>query len=215
MVSFPCLSSFSRAVPLSCPTLALPCRAQECSSRHSLIVPAIAYSNTSCFVCYPLNAHDSDAGAAFGMGAIGGTILHFVKGLRNSPNGARLIGAVDAVKLRAPVLGGSFAVWGLLFSSFDCSLQGIRGKEDPWNSIASGAMTSGVLASRSGIRAIGRNAVFGGVILALIEGVTIAFTRQMSQPPISPEDMVKLREDMERSKAEQRGEGLAAASHLA
>lgn len=52
-----------------------------------------------------------DVGGAYSMGAIGGSIWHSVKGARNSPRGARLLGAVDAVKLRAPKLGGAFAVW--------------------------------------------------------------------------------------------------------
>ena len=43
---------------------------------------------------------------------------------------------------------GNFAVWGGLFSTFDCCLMGIRGKEDPWNSIGSGAITGAVLAAR-------------------------------------------------------------------
>lgn len=44
---------------------------------------------------------------------------------------------------------GSFAVWGGLFSTIDCGLVRIRGKEDPWNSITSGAMTGAILAARS------------------------------------------------------------------
>lgn len=43
---------------------------------------------------------------------------------------------------------GQFAVWGGLFSTFDCSLVAIRGKEDAWNAISAGAMTGGVLAAR-------------------------------------------------------------------
>jgi hypothetical protein len=43
---------------------------------------------------------------------------------------------------------GNFAVWGGLFSTFDCCLMGLRGKEDPWNSIGSGAITGAVLAAR-------------------------------------------------------------------
>ena len=43
---------------------------------------------------------------------------------------------------------GNFAVWGGLYSTFDCVLIGIRKKEDPWNSIGSGAITGGVLAAR-------------------------------------------------------------------
>ncbi|OSX73684.1 hypothetical protein BU14_0331s0002 [Porphyra umbilicalis] len=72
-----------------------------------------------------------DVGGAFAMGAIGGTIWHSIKGARSSPSGARFRGAIDAVKLRVPVLGGSFAVWGGLFSTFDCALVGLRGVEDP------------------------------------------------------------------------------------
>lgn len=44
---------------------------------------------------------------------------------------------------------GSFAIWGGLFSMIDCSLVKARGKEDPWNSITSGALTGAILASRS------------------------------------------------------------------
>jgi mitochondrial import inner membrane translocase subunit TIM17 len=135
------------------------------------------------------------------MGAIGGSIWHSVKGARNSPRGARLRGAVDAVKLRAPVLGGNFAVWGGLFSSFDCILQAIRQKEDPFNSIASGAITGGVLALRSGPRAAGKSAVVGGVLLALIEGMGILLTRYSSDAMAasanpSPEEIEQMRAEM-------------------
>ena len=54
-------------------------------------------------------------------------------------------------------------MWGGLFSSFDCSLVWLRRKEDPWNSIASGALTGGVLAARGGWRAASRSAAVGGV----------------------------------------------------
>lgn len=58
---------------------------------------------------------------------------HGVKGFRNSPYGERRIGALTAIKARAPVLGGNFGVWGGLFSTFDCAVKGIRKKEDPYN----------------------------------------------------------------------------------
>ena len=44
---------------------------------------------------------------------------------------------------------GNFAVWGGLFSAIDCSLVYIRKKEDPWNSITSGALTGAILSIRS------------------------------------------------------------------
>jgi len=65
--------------------------------------------------------------------AIGGAVWHGVKGFRNSPYGERRIGAITAIKARAPVLGGNFGVWGGMFSTFDCAIKGIRKKEDPYN----------------------------------------------------------------------------------
>lgn len=137
-----------------------------------------------------------DVGGAFSMGAIGGSIWHFVKGMRNSPRGQRLLGGVDAVKLRAPVLGGSFAVWGGLFSTFDCALSGIRGVEDPYNAIASGAITGGVLAARSGARAAARSAAIGGVLLAVIEGLGIMLTRMTAELGPTPEEVERMQREM-------------------
>lgn len=56
-----------------------------------------------------------------------------MKGFRNSPYGERRIGALTAIKARAPVVGGNFGVWGGMFSTFDCAVKGIRKKEDPYN----------------------------------------------------------------------------------
>mmetsp|Transcript_16424 Transcript_16424/g.35673 ORF Transcript_16424/g.35673 Transcript_16424/m.35673 type:complete len:190 (-) Transcript_16424:523-1092(-) len=155
-----------------------------------------------------------DVGGAFAMGAIGGSIWHFFKGMRNSPKGARLAGAVDAVKLRAPVLGSSFAVWGGLFSTFDCCLVGLRGKEDPWNSIMSGAITGGVLAARGGPAAAARSAAVGGVLLAIIEGMGVALTRMTAEMGPRPEDIERMQEEMmeRQRKQQQEREAAAAAS---
>ena len=109
-----------------------------------------------------------DVGIGFGMGVVGGTIWYGVKGWRNSPRGERWIGMSHAVKSRAPVLGGNFGVWGGLFSSFDCTLAALRHKEDPWNSIISGAATGGVPAARAGRKAMAKNAIIGGVLLPVL-----------------------------------------------
>merc|ERR1719437_157727 len=117
------------------------------------------------------------------MGAVGGFLWHFVKGARNSPAGDRLQGAMYSARNRAPILGGNFAVWGGTFSSFDCTLQYIRRRDDHWNAIASGFLTGGVLAPRGGYKAAGRNAVIGGVLLAIIEGVAALLMRSTSKTP--------------------------------
>ena len=115
------------------------------------------------------------------MGCLGGSVWHAAKGAKNSPRGSRFRGAYNTVTLRAPTLGGNFAVWGGLFSSYDCAFIHVRGKEDPWNAIAAGAMTGGTLAVRAGAKAVGKNALIGGVLLAIIEGLS-AMLSKAAQP---------------------------------
>ncbi|GAB4852660.1 hypothetical protein Ancab_016875 [Ancistrocladus abbreviatus] len=127
-----------------------------------------------------------DVGGAFGMGAVGGSVFHFLKGVYNSPKGERLVGGSQAVRMNAPRVGGSFAVWGGLFSAFDCSMVYVRQKEDPWNSIIAGAATGGFLQMRQGLGAASRSALFGGVLLGLIEGAGIMLNKVLSPPQNMP-----------------------------
>lgn len=130
-----------------------------------------------------------DIGGAFCMGAIGGSIFHLFYGSLKAPKGSRLIGARNSISARAPILGGQFAVWGGIFACCDCSLTSIRRKEDPWNSIISGATTGGILAARAGPKAMSQAAVVGGVLLALIEGMGIMLNRMLSPPLPSAEEL--------------------------
>lgn len=120
-----------------------------------------------------------DCGGAFTMGTIGGGIFQSIIGFRNAPSGfnKRLAGSWVAVKTKAPVLGGSFAVWGCLFSTIDCSLIYIRKKEDPYNSIISGALTGAILSVRRGVGAMVGSAIIGGVLLGMIEGAGVMLTK--------------------------------------
>lgn len=67
------------------------------------------------------------------VGLVGGTIWHSVGGMRNAPKGHRISQAITRVQVRVPTTAGAFAVWGTLFSCFDCTIVAIRQKEDPWN----------------------------------------------------------------------------------
>jgi mitochondrial import inner membrane translocase subunit TIM17 len=86
-----------------------------------------------------------------------------------------------AIKQRAPVIGGNFAVWASMFSFFDCLCIFYRQKEDPLNSITAGALTGGVLAARGGSGAIIRGSIVGGIILAMIEGIGITLNRLFTE----------------------------------
>lgn len=79
------------------------------------------------------------------------------------------------VRNRAPFLGGNFGLWGGLFSSFDCLFISYRQKDDPLNAIMAGAVTGGLLAIRGGTSVAFKQAMMGGFILMLIEGVSQLF----------------------------------------
>lgn len=117
------------------------------------------------------------------MGAVGGSIFQGIKGFRNAPAGfsKRLASSLTSISTKGPLLGGQFAVWGGMFSVIDCSLASVRRKEDPWNSIMSGAATGGLLAIRNGKAAIITSAVVGGVLLGLIEGMGLMMTKMSSE----------------------------------
>ncbi|KAH3665756.1 hypothetical protein OGAPHI_003944 [Ogataea philodendri] len=122
----------------------------------------------------------SDFGGAFSMGVIGGCVWHGIKGFRNSPYGERRIGAISAIKARAPVVGGNFGVWGGLFSFYDCSIKAVRKREDAWNAILAGFCVGGSLAIRGGPRHTFNSAVTCACVLAVFEGVGMMFQRYMA-----------------------------------
>ncbi|KAK9675869.1 hypothetical protein RND81_11G037100 [Saponaria officinalis] len=116
------------------------------------------------------------------MGAVGGSVFHFIRGSVNSPCGKKILGGIQTMRMNAPKTGGGFAAGGGLFSTFDCGMVYIRQKEDPWNSIAAGAHTGGFLQMRQGVRAAGRSAAVGAVLFGMNEGAGIMLNRVLSPP---------------------------------
>lgn len=123
-----------------------------------------------------------DFGNSFALGCVGGSVFHGIKGMRNSPRGDRLRGALAGMRLRGPVTGGNFATWGGLFGVYDCIFMHLRNKVDPINPIAAGFCVGGTLAARAGPQAAFKSAVVGGVLLALIEGMQILMMRYVFPP---------------------------------
>ena len=104
-----------------------------------------------------------DLGIGFSIGCFGGTLVYFVKGkcntcvfiqthqlsftvgFYNAPRRKKFMGGITHVRNRAPLIGGSFAMWGGCFSSVDCLMIHKRQKDDPWNAIVAGFITGGLL----------------------------------------------------------------------
>lgn len=129
-----------------------------------------------------------NAGAAFAIGAVGGSLFHFAKGHHNAPSGARCAGGLQAMRMNVPRIAGSFGVWGGVYSPCDFTLVHVRHqKEDPWNSILSGAATSGILSLRQGFWAVARSSLHGAILFAFISGVGVMM--ENSQPSSMPADV--------------------------
>ena len=100
--------------------------------------------------CYSPWRIFGDCGGAFAMGIVGGGLFNFIGGARNAPSGfqRRALGGLVRMREKAPVLGGQFASWCLCFASIECTLSHLRQKEDPWNSIMSGAGAGAIMVAR-------------------------------------------------------------------
>ncbi|XP_002137764.2 probable mitochondrial import inner membrane translocase subunit Tim17 1 [Drosophila pseudoobscura] len=121
-----------------------------------------------------------DCGGAFAIGALGGGLFQYLKGFRNAPTGMcrGLYGGLDCVKMKTPAIAGNFAVWAATYSTVDCAMVFLRQREDAWNSLFSGAATGGILAARQGLKGMMSSALVGGVLMGLIEGISILMTHQ-------------------------------------
>jgi len=115
-----------------------------------------------------------------------GSAFHFVRGLRGlpGPSGARLAGAVDAVRANAPRVAGKFGAYCAFFSAVDNAATLARGSEDTWNSAAAGAATWGLHGMRRrGARAAARCGILGatgilGIDLALTALDRLSYSAQ-------------------------------------
>ena len=120
-----------------------------------------------------------DVGGGFGIGIIGGTIWHAVKGARAAPKGEKWMGMMFNVVKRAPRTGLAFASWGGSFSILDCVIsQFIRRKEDIWGPIIAGTIVGASLPVRRGRSAMILGGIGGFVILSAIEGLQVYLSNQ-------------------------------------
>lgn len=136
----------------------------------------------------PLRIVD-DAGGGFAVGAIGGGIWNFYRGYTSAMAGSKLRGALDGIAARAAPTAGSFGAWAGLFAVGDCTFAYLRGKQDPWNAIMSGGVTSATLAARAGPRRALGAGVFGAITLGMIEGAIILMGR-LNEAEFRPREIV-------------------------
>ncbi|XP_062195270.1 mitochondrial import inner membrane translocase subunit TIM17-3-like [Phragmites australis] len=110
-------------------------------------------------------------GDGFLLGAAGGSTFHFIRGLRSSPNGGRLAGGAQAVRANGPRVAGLLGAYSAVFCSFETAISLARRREDPWNSIAAGAASTGLLNMRRGASAAALSALLGTTVVVVALGL--------------------------------------------
>lgn len=142
-----------------------------------------------------------DMGGAYALGLVGGTIFTVGKGSYTAPAGFRnrFMGAWHNTRLRAPRYGTNFAAWGFCYSSSECMMIHLRGKEDPINSITAGFLSGAMLAARQGRGAMIFSGIFGGIILAVIEGTMLLVNKyQLDAQRAQQEEQKRMFEERQR-----------------
>ena len=144
-----------------------------------------------------------ELGDGFSIGVILGGFWYMAKGAFHSVRDERIKGGLVLIRKRAPILGGSFAMWAGLFSVSSCAMVYLREKEDPLNSVVGGAVTGFLLSIRGGIRRAIPHGIFGGIFLGVIEVVSVLFVSYNKRQEVIQQNkqMNEFKKQMERSRA--------------
>lgn len=142
-----------------------------------------------------------DLGDGFSTGCCLGALWYFVKGSYYAVRRERLRGGLQLLRARAPILGGSFAMWACIFSISSCGMVYLRQREDPINSVAAGFTTGFILAIRGGFRNAMRSAIIGGLFLGIIEGLMVIHGQWQKRKQILEENkqIEKYKREIERA----------------
>ena len=89
-------------------------------------------------------------GYGYMVGITAGACMYFCSGLFNAPRGQRLVTGFLSVRNRAPLLGGSVAMWSGSFAATSGYLKYYRQTDDEWNDTIGGGLTAFLIHLRSG-----------------------------------------------------------------
>ncbi|EER99484.2 hypothetical protein BDA96_02G346300 [Sorghum bicolor] len=92
----------------------------------------------------PVYGYVGFVGDLFSWGLAGGSAVHFVKGFRASPSGARLAGAVNAVRQNAPSVAGRFGAYCIFLSVIEIAASLALRRDDYWTGGTAAAATGGL-----------------------------------------------------------------------
>ena len=118
-------------------------------------------------------------GQGFLLGTAAGSILYFFQGMFYAPRRQRFYHGICHVRDRAPLLGGSIALWSGCFALSGGFLRRMRNVDDEWNDTIGGALTAFVMYVRShGVRVAMGQAMQIGILFLLFEGLAFKGKRR-------------------------------------
>lgn len=115
------------------------------------IIPSRGWTDDLCY----------GTGAVYLLGLGIGGLQGFSSGLQNLPQGENVANKLkintilNHVTKRGPFMGNSAGVLALSYNLINSSIDGLRGKHDSLNSIASGALAGALFKSSKGLRPMG------------------------------------------------------------
>uniref|UniRef100_A0A6B2G8X8 Putative mitochondrial import inner membrane translocase subunit Tim17 4 (Trinotate prediction) n=1 Tax=Myxobolus squamalis TaxID=59785 RepID=A0A6B2G8X8_MYXSQ len=124
-----------------------------------------------------------DTGVAFTIGAIGGVVFQLGQAIFTKYRSRTILKIGSKFRYRVPTTSGSFALWGLSFSSCECSLQKFGIKNQAASAIISGGLTGAILAAQRSRKSIFLGAFFGFLILSMIEMAIVFAEKTLSNDP--------------------------------
>ncbi|KAK3123353.1 hypothetical protein QOZ80_8AG0629190 [Eleusine coracana subsp. coracana] len=123
-------------------------------------------------------------GLSYLIGAGGSSAFHLVRGLRNSPSSGRLAGAVRAVGANVPPFAAGCVAYAAVYCAVESAVSRARRRDqDHWNSIAAGAVTSGLFQVHRGAAAAARSTLFGATLFAATAVFEVSLGRLVSLVP--------------------------------
>ena len=141
-----------------------------------------------------------DLGDSFITGFSISAVYYFFKGLYTSKRNKKIKGAIKLMTTKAPIIGGNFATWSLLYNSSYYGILSFRKRHDILNPLFA-SFSAGALSSiRKGTKNMFKSGLSSCMYLGLIESSIFLFQKYNKKKLIEEQNKIlqKYKENMQK-----------------